>query len=116
IILIGLLTACGSSDDASTEGAEEEEATAEEEEATEAETEDEAAEETASFTTIEEGKLSFGSSGLFKPFNYEDLDGNMTGFEVDLGRALAEEMALEPNPVFTQDFGALIEEVNNDRI
>src|SRR5690625_2643673 len=67
-------------------------------------------------TTIEDGKLIFGSSGLYKPFNYEDLDGNETGFEVELGEAIAKEMGLEPKPVFTQDFGALLEEVNTDRI
>src|SRR5690625_6857942 len=65
-------------------------------------------------TTIEDGKLIFGSSGLYKPFNYEDLDGNETGFEVDLGEAIAKEMGLEPKPVFTQDFGALLEEVNTE--
>src|SRR5690625_4479001 len=70
----------------------------------------------ATVTTVEDGKLLFGSSGLYKPFNFEDLDGNETGFEVDLGIALAEEMGLEPEPVFTQDFGALIEEVNAGRI
>ncbi|MGM8212161.1 transporter substrate-binding domain-containing protein [Virgibacillus sp. W0430] len=112
ILLIGLLAACGDSgetEDATAEP-EKEEAVSEEEGASEEE------EESDSFTTIEEGKLTFGSSGLYKPFNYEDLDGNETGFEVDLGNALAEEMGLEPNPVFTQDFGALLEEVNTDRI
>src|SRR5699024_4787112 len=76
----------------------------------------EEAEAAADVTTIEEGKLTFGSSGLYKPFNYEDLDGNEAGFEVDIGEALAKEMGLEPEPVFTQDFGALLEEVNSDRI
>lgn len=116
LFIVGLLAACGSSgdaDDASSESTAEEEAT---EEASEEEAESEEADESSSFTTVEEGKLSFGSSGLYKPFNYEDLDGNETGFEVDLGNAIAEEMGLEPNPVFTQDFGALIEEVNTDRI
>lgn len=72
--------------------------------------------EDVSVETIEDGKLIIGSSGLYKPFNFEDLDGNEDGFEVELGIALAEEMGLEPEPVFTQDFGALIEEVNADRI
>lgn len=60
--------------------------------------------------------MTFGSSGLYKPFNFEDLDGSETGFEVELGEAIAKEMGLEPNPVFTQDFGALIEEVNSGRL
>lgn len=104
LLIVSILVACASSEDSSTTN----EAT-EGAESTDTESE-------TKIQTIEEGKLSFGSSGLFKPFNFEDLDGNMTGFEVDLGIAIAEEMGLEPNPVFTQDFGALIEEVNNDRI
>lgn len=92
--LLCLLAACGESEDESvTVGA-----------------------DTATLSTIEDGKLTFGSSGLYKPMNYEELDGEKAGFEIDLGNALAEEMGLEPNPVFTQDFGALIEEVNNDRL
>lgn len=66
--------------------------------------------------TVEDGYFTFGSSGLYKPFNYEDLDGDATGFEVELGEAIAKEMGLKPKPVFTQDFGALIEEVNSDRL
>src|SRR5699024_6320686 len=66
--------------------------------------------------TVEDGYFTFGSSGLYKPFNYEDLDGDATGFEVELGEAVAKEMGLKPKPVFTQDFGALIEEVNSDRL
>ncbi|MEI3605263.1 transporter substrate-binding domain-containing protein [Pseudogracilibacillus sp. SE30717A] len=104
LLLIGLLAACGGSGDTTTEQAE-----VEGEEETDASG-------GASVNTIEEGKLTFGSSGLYKPFNFEDLDGNETGFEVELGEAIAKEMGLEPNPVFTQDFGALIEEVNTDRI
>ena len=95
VILLGVFAACGDSDDTST---------------------DAEADDSSTVTTTEEGKLTFGSSGLYKPFNYEELDGEMAGFEVDLGNAIAEEMGLEPNPVFTQDFGALIEEVNSDRL
>lgn len=104
LLLIGLLAACGGNGDTTTEQAEVE---GEEETDTSG---------GVSVNTIEEGKLTFGSSGLYKPFNFEDLDGNETGFEVELGEAIAKEMGLEPNPVFTQDFGALIEEVNTDRI
>lgn len=105
LLFIFLLAACGENEE--TDAGDQ----AEVEEAEEAEES-----ESTSVTTIEEGKLTFGSSGLYRPFNYEDLDGNETGFEVELGKAIAEEMGLEPNPVFTQDFGALMEEVNTDRI
>src|SRR5699024_3404697 len=110
LLLIGLLAACGdsaASDDTSGE------AITEEDDAEEADGE---AKESSTFETIEEGTLKIGASGLYKPFNFEDLDGNEAGFEVDLGKAIAEEMGLEPEPIFTQDFGALIEEVNADRI
>lgn len=115
LLLMFMLAACGGSgeaEDTSNEGETTEEASEEMDDAEEAEAED----ETSTVTTIEEGVLTFGSSGLYKPFNYEDLDGNETGFEVDLGNAIAIEMGLEPKPVFTQDFGALLEEVNSDRI
>lgn len=111
LLLLSLLAACG------TEG-ETEDTSADSNESTEV-TEEETDEKEPSGTTvqtIEEGKLTFGSSGLYKPFNFEDLDGSETGFEVELGEAIAKEMGLEPNPVFTQDFGALIEEVNSGRL
>lgn len=115
LLLIGLLAACGGSGETEDTSSEPE---AVEKDGTEDGTDDAERTETegSAVTTIEEGKLTFGSSGLYKPFNYEDLDGNETGFEVELGEAIAKEMGLEPNPVFTQDFGALIEEVNTDRI
>ncbi len=37
-------------------------------------------------------------SGLYKPFNYEE-GGELTGFDVEIGAAIAEKMGLEPNPV-----------------
>ncbi|MBT2582745.1 transporter substrate-binding domain-containing protein [Planococcus sp. ISL-109] len=49
---------------------------------------------------VEEGKFTTASSGLYKPFNYEE-GGNLTGFDIEIGNALAEEMGLEPNPVTT---------------
>jgi len=120
LFIMGLLSACGNNGETQDTARETEvtEDETSEEETTEQEEDAEESEEAggSTVTTIEEGKLTFGSSGLYKPFNFEDLDGNETGFEVELGEAIAEEMGLEPNPVFTQDFGALIEEVNTDRI
>ena len=48
----------------------------------------------------EDGKLTYASSGLYKPFNYEE-GGKLTGFDVEIGAAIAEKMGLEPNPVTT---------------
>lgn len=49
---------------------------------------------------VEEGQFTTASSGLYKPFNYEE-GGELTGFDIDISNALAEEMGLEPNPVTT---------------
>lgn len=49
---------------------------------------------------VEEGKLTFAMSGLYKPFNYMD-GGELKGFDVEVGIALAEKLGLEPNPVTT---------------
>lgn len=111
LLLLSLLAACGTEGETEDTSADSNEST----EVTEEET-DEKEPIGTTVQTIEEGKLTFGSSGLYKPFNFEDLDGSETGFEVELGEAIAKGMGLEPNPVFTQDFGALIEEVNSGRL
>lgn len=62
---------------------------------------------------VEEGKFTSASSGLYKPFNYEE-GGNLTGFDIDIGNALAEEMGLEPNPV-TTPFETIIQGLTTNR-
>ena len=52
------------------------------------------------YKLMEDGKLTFASSGLYKPFSYEE-GGELTGFDVEIGEAIAEKMGLEPNPVTT---------------
>ena len=47
---------------------------------------------------LEEGKLTYASSGLYKPFSFEE-SGKLTGFDVEIGAAIAEKMGLEPNPI-----------------
>lgn len=54
----------------------------------------------ADMNLLEDGKLTYASSGLYKPFNYTDA-GELTGFDVEIGAAIAEKMGLEPNPVTT---------------
>lgn len=49
---------------------------------------------------VEDGKFTTASSGLYKPFNYEE-GGTLTGFDIDISNALSEEMGLEPNPITT---------------
>jgi polar amino acid transport system substrate-binding protein len=48
----------------------------------------------------EDGKLTYASSGLYKPFSFEE-SGDLTGFDVEIGAAIAEKMGLEPNPITT---------------
>ncbi len=43
------------------------------------------------------GKFIIGVEGTYPPFNFQDDKGNLTGFEVDFGRALAEELKLKPD-------------------
>lgn len=62
---------------------------------------------------LEEGKFTTASSGLYRPFNYEE-GGTLTGFDIDIGNALAEEMGLEPNPV-TTPFQTIIQGLNSNR-
>ncbi|MDX8363599.1 transporter substrate-binding domain-containing protein [Cytobacillus sp. IB215665] len=52
------------------------------------------------FNLVEQGKLTWASSGLYKPFNYSE-NGELKGFDVEIGYALAEKLGLEPNPVTT---------------
>lgn len=52
------------------------------------------------FDLLEKGKLTWASSGLYKPFNYKE-GGELKGFDVEIGYALAEKMGLEPNPITT---------------
>lgn len=52
------------------------------------------------FNLLEEGKLTWAASGLYKPFNYKE-NGELKGFDVEIGYALAEKMGLEPNPITT---------------
>ncbi len=45
---------------------------------------------------IDKDELTFTASGEFKPFSYLNDDLTMTGFDIEVGEALAREMGLEP--------------------
>lgn len=62
---------------------------------------------------LEDGMFTTASSGLYKPFSFEE-GGDLTGFDIDIGNALAEEMGLEPNPV-TTPFETIIQGLNTNR-
>lgn len=42
--------------------------------------------------------FTYAMSGLYKPFNYKE-NGTLTGFDVEVGKALAEKMGMNPVPV-----------------
>ncbi|MET3291075.1 UNVERIFIED_CONTAM: polar amino acid transport system substrate-binding protein [Brevibacillus sp. OAP136] len=48
---------------------------------------------------VADGKLTFAMSGLIKPLNYKDTNGQLTGFDVEIGKEIAKRVGLEPNPV-----------------
>ncbi|PPA70892.1 transporter substrate-binding domain-containing protein [Jeotgalibacillus proteolyticus] len=52
------------------------------------------------FNLLEDGQFTWASSGLYKPFNYEE-GGELKGFDVEIGYAIAEKLGLEPNPITT---------------
>ena len=47
---------------------------------------------------MKDGTLTFAMSGMYKPFNYVE-GGDLKGFDVEIGKALAKEMGLEANPI-----------------
>lgn len=59
------------------------------------------------FGLVENGKLTFAASGLYKPFNFEE-NGELTGFDIEIGKAIAEKMGLEANPV-TNPFETILQ-------
>lgn len=46
----------------------------------------------------EKEEFVYAMSGIFKPFNYKDGD-KLTGFDVEIGEALAEKMGMEARPI-----------------
>ncbi len=52
----------------------------------------------AKMQLVEEGKLTFAMSGLYKPLNYKQ-DGKLVGFDVEIGTEIAKRLGLEANPV-----------------
>lgn len=48
--------------------------------------------ETASFETISDGKLTVCTDSPYEPFEWQDDDGNWTGFDIDLLAAIADSM------------------------
>lgn len=45
--------------------------------------------------------FTYAMSGAFRPFNYYDVNNQLTGFDVEIGKALAQKMGMEPKPIAT---------------
>ncbi len=54
-----------------------------------------------------EGRIQVGLEGTYPPFNYQDENGDLVGFEVDFARALAAELGVEAEFVPTKWDGML---------
>lgn len=61
----------------------------------------------ADYELVKQGSLTFAASGLYKPFNFEE-GGKLTGFDIEIGNAIAEKMGLTPNPV-TNPFETILQ-------
>lgn len=59
------------------------------------------------YELVNKGKLTYAASGLYKPFNFEE-SGELTGFDFEIGEAIAKKMGLEPNPV-TNPFETILQ-------
>lgn len=60
------------------------------------------------------GQIRIGTEGTFPPFNYFDDKNQLTGFEIDLGNALAQRLGLRPTWI-TQAFDTLLIQLNQGR-
>ncbi|GAA5335762.1 MULTISPECIES: ABC transporter substrate-binding protein [Thermus] len=60
------------------------------------------------------GEIRIGTEGAFPPFNYFDEKNQLTGFEVELGNAIAKKLGLKPVWI-TQAFDSLLIQLNQGR-
>ncbi|GAA0299736.1 ABC transporter substrate-binding protein [Gracilibacillus halotolerans] len=63
---------------------------------------------------INKDEFVFAASGEFKPFSYMNDDLTMSGFDIEVGKALAEEMGLKPVPKRIK-FKGIVEGVKTGR-
>ncbi|HEV2754592.1 MAG TPA: transporter substrate-binding domain-containing protein [Actinomycetota bacterium] len=63
----------------------------------------------ADYTLVEDGVLTVGSDIPYPPFEFEEADGTLTGFDVELIRAIADKLGLEnPDDAWVStDFGTI---------
>lgn len=67
----------------------------------------------AEYTLVEDGVLTVGSDIPYPPFEFEEADGTLTGFDVELVRAIAEKLGVEnPDDAWVStDFGTIFQQL-----
>ena len=65
-------------------------------------------------TLVVPGKFTYGTAATFAPFEYQ-VDGQNTGFDIELGAAVAEKMGLAPAAT-NMDFAGLIPALQGGRV
>lgn len=78
-------------------------------------TEETTTNEESGMNLVNDGEFTFASSGEFKPFSVTDGNGVMTGFDIEVGEAVAKELGLEPTQK-KMKFGSIVESVKSGRI
>ncbi len=63
---------------------------------------------------VSPGKLTYGVAATFAPFEFQE-NGQLTGFDIDFGAAVAKAMGLTPSPL-NMDFSGLIPALQGKRI
>lgn len=70
--------------------------------------------EDVDYDLVEDGQFTYAASGEFRPFSMTEASGEMSGFDIDVANAIAEELGLEPNPQ-KQKFASIVEGVKTGR-
>ncbi|WP_096189589.1 transporter substrate-binding domain-containing protein [Evansella halocellulosilytica] len=63
---------------------------------------------------LEDGKFVYALSGEYRPFSFVDENGELTGFDVEIGLAIAEELGVEGEP-YQISFSGIIPGLQDDR-
>ncbi|MFG6118999.1 transporter substrate-binding domain-containing protein [Thalassobacillus sp. B23F22_16] len=66
------------------------------------------------YNLVEDGKFTYAASGEFNPFSTTSASGEMEGFDIEVGDAIAEELGLEPNQQKFK-FASIVEGVKTGR-
>jgi len=63
---------------------------------------------------LDSGEIVFAMSGGYPPFNYFDSNDNLVGFDVEIGKAVADRLGVEYKPM-TTDWSGILETLRSGR-